>query len=305
MTRFEGIIPPMLTPFKDDGDLDLQKLRDFVDYLIEGGVHGLFPSASSGEFSTMTLEERKKVIKTVIDQNDGKLKVVPGTGSSSLKEVIDLSGFVEDNGGDGVIIVTPYYLKPDQQGLIDFYGEVAESIDLPILLYELPSATGVKFEADTVAVLAEKHDNIVGLKDSSGDFELVMSILDKTPENFDLLQGIDSLLLPGLMMGCSGGVPGSSNIRPEFAVKVYELYQDDKLKEARQVQKELLSPLSRFSKKAGVFPAGYKASAKEIGMDLGKPRRPIRDLTIAEYDDLSDKLRNLMNTKLKMNFKHL
>jgi len=233
------------------------------------------------------------------------LKVVPGTGSSSLKEVIDLSGFVEDNGGDGVIIVTPYYLKPDQQGLIDFYGEVAESIDLPILLYELPSATGVKFEADTVAVLAEKHDNIVGLKDSSGDFELVMSILDETPENFDLLQGIDSLLLPGLMMGCSGGVPGSSNIRPEFAVKVYELYQDDKLKEARQVQKELLSPLSRFSKKAGVFPAGYKASAKEIGMDLGKPRRPIRDLTIAEYDDLSDKLRNLMNTKLKMNFKHL
>lgn len=305
MTSFEGIIPPMLTPFKDDGELDLQKLRDFVDYLIEGGVHGLFPSASSGEFSTMTVEERKKVIDTVIDQNDGRLKVVPGTGSSSLKEVIDLSGFVEDIGGDGVIIVTPYYLKPDQQGLIDFYSEVAGSLDLPIILYELPSATGVKFEAETVAELAEKNDNIVGLKDSSGDFELVMSILEKTPQDFDILQGIDSLLLPGLMMGCSGGVPGSSNIRPEFAVKVYELYQDDKLKEAKQVQKELLSPLSRFSKSAGVFPAGYKASAKEIGMDIGKPRKPIRDLTIAEYDELSDKLRKLMDKKLKIDFDNL
>ncbi len=305
MARFEGIIPPMLTPFKENGSLDLQKLRDLVDYLIKGGVHGLFPSASSGEFSTMTIEERKKVIETVIDHNDGRLKVVPGTGSSSLKEVIELSGFVKDKGGDGVIIVTPYYLKPDQQGLIDFYGEVAESIDLPIILYELPGATGVKFEADTVAELADKHDNIVGLKDSSGDFELVMSILDKTDRNFNLLQGIDSLLLPSLMMGCTGGVPGSSNIRPEFAVKVYELYKEDKLKEARQVQKELLSPLSRFSKNAGVFPAGYKASAKEIGMDIGKPRKPIRDLTISEYDELSDKLRKLMDTKLKMDFEHL
>lgn len=305
MLRFEGIIPPMLTPFKKNGGLDIQKLRDFVDYLIEGGVHGLFPSASSGEFSTMTLQERKKVIETVIDHNDGRLKVVPGTGSSSLKEVIDLSGFVEDKGGDGVIIITPYYLKPDQEGLIDFYGEVAESIDLPIILYELPSATGVKFEADTVAELAEKHDNIVGMKDSSGDFELVMSILDKTPSDFDLLQGIDSLLLPSFMMGCSGGVPGSSNIRPEFAVKVYELYQNNKLKEARQVQKELLSPLSRFSKSAGVFPAGYKASSKEVGINLGKPRKPIRDLTISEYDELSDKLRKLMERKLKMNFENL
>ena len=305
MVRFEGIIPPMLTPFKENGDLDLQKLRDFVDYLIEGGVHGLFPSASSGEFSTMTIEERKKVIETVIDQNDGRLRVVPGTGSSSLKEVIDLGGFVEDKGGDGVIIVTPYYLKPDQEGLIDFYGEVAESIDLPIILYELPSATGIKFEADTVAELAKKYDNIVGMKDSSGDFELVMSILDKTPSDFDLLQGIDSLLLPSLMMGCSGGVPGSSNIRPEFAVMVYELYQENKLKEARQVQKELLSPLSRFSKSAGVFPAGYKASSKEVGMNLGKPRKPIRDLTISEYDELSDKLRKLMEKKLKMNFENL
>lgn len=305
MVKFEGIIPPMLTPFKENGDLDLQKLREFVDYLIKGGVHGLFPSASSGEFSTMTIEERKEVIRTVIEENDGRLKVVPGTGSSSIREVIELSGFVEDNDGDGVIIVTPYYLKPDQEGLIDFYGEIAESIDLPIILYELPSATGVKFEADTVAELSEKHDNIVGLKDSSGDFELVMSILDKTSKDFNLLQGIDSLLLPSLMMGCSGAVPGSSNIRPEFAVKVYELYKDNKLKEARQVQKELLSPLSRFSKSAGVFPAGYKASAKEIGMDLGKPRKPIRDLTIPEYDELSDKLRKLMDTKLKINFESL
>jgi len=305
MTKFEGIIPPMLTPFDENGELDLEILKDFVDYLIEGGVHGLFPSASSGEFSTMTIEERKKVIKTVIGQNDGRLKVVPGTGSSSLKEVIELSGFVEDNGGDGVIIVTPYYLKPDQQGLIDFYGEIAESIDLPIILYELPSATGVKFEADTVAELADKHDNIVGLKDSSGDFELVMSILEKTDNSFNLLQGIDSLLLPSLMMGCTGGVPGSSNIRPEFAVKVYELYQENKIKEARQVQKEFLSPLSRFSKSAGVFPAGYKASAKEIGMDIGKPRKPIRDLTIPEYDDLSDKLRMLVDKELKMDFKNL
>ncbi|MFP4050655.1 MAG: 4-hydroxy-tetrahydrodipicolinate synthase [Thermoplasmata archaeon] len=305
MVTFEGIIPPMLTPFKKNSAIDLQRLREFVDYLIEGGVHGLFPSASSGEFSTMTIEERKKVIETVIDQNEGRLKVVPGTGSSSIKEAIELSGFVKDEGGDGVIIVTPYYLKPDQKGLIDFYGEIAGSIDLPIILYELPSATGVKFEAETVSELADEHDNIVGLKDSSGDFELVMSILDKTDESFNLLQGIDSLLLPSLMMGCTGGVPGSSNIRPEFAVKVYELYNENKLKEARQVQKELLSPLSRFSKSAGVFPAGYKASSKEIGMNLGKPRKPIRDLTIPEYDELSDKLRKLMKKKLEMYFENL
>ena len=305
MVKFEGIIPPMLTPFDEDGKLDLQRLRDFVDYLIGGGVQGLFPSASSGEFSTMTIDERKKIIETVIDQNDGRSKVVPGTGSSSLKEVIELSGFVEDKGGEGVIIVTPYYLKPDQQGLKEFYGEVAGSIDLPIILYELPSATGVKFEADTVAELADKHDNIVGLKDSSGDFELVLSVLEKTDKDFNLLQGIDSLLLPSLMMGCTGAVPGSSNIRPEFAVKVYELYKENKLKEARQVQKELLSPLSRYSKSAGVFPAGYKASAREIGMDLGVPRKPIRELTEEESNKLSSELQELMSKKLQMNFEGL
>lgn len=291
--RFEGIIVPMITPFRKDHSLDEDRLREFVDYLIDGGVHGLFPSSSIGEFTSMTPQERKKVIEIVIEHANERVPVIPGTGSSDLGGVREMLRFIEDLGGSGAVVVTPYYLRPDQEGLIDYFNRVASSCQMPILMYQIPMMTGVSMTGSTIARIAEENSNIVGMKDSSGDMAGVLEIKRKAPRDFLIFQGFDVLLVPSLEYGCAGGMVGTPNILPEIAVDAFAKIKEGDPKSARSIQTTKLSPLFEACMSQGVFPAGFKHACSILGLDLGPTRPPIRSMTIEEKGRLEDELRNL------------
>ena len=293
MIEFKGIIVPMLTPFRMDGKVDEKRLEEFVDFLMKGGVHGLFPSSSNGEASSMSLAERKLVIECVFDHAEGKVPVIPGTGSSDLTNTLELTRHAEDLGCNGAIVVTTYYLKPDQNGLIDYYSRVAQSVDIPIFLYQLPMATGVTISPETVSRLAEEHDNIIGMKDSSGDFAGLLRIKSMVEDDFLVFQGFDTLLLPSLIMGCSGGMVGTPNIVPRLAVDLFNAYREGDIVKAKDIQMKDLGPLFQACIGNGVFPAGFKEASRLVGLDLGPPRTPIRGLNQVEKKKLRRELKDL------------
>lgn len=293
MIEFKGIIVPMLTPFRPNGEIEEQMLERFVGFLIEGGVHGLFPSSSVGEASSMSLAERKVVIEKVLETADDRVPVIPGTGSSDLTSTMEITRFAEDVGCDGAIVVTTYYLKPDQEGLIDYYSRVAESVDIPIFLYQIPMATGVAISAETVSRLAKEHDNIIGMKDSSGDLAGLMKTKGMVEDDFLIFQGFDTLLLPSLIMGCSGGMVSTTNIVPRLAVDLFNAYRAGDIPKAEEIQMKELGPLFQACMGNGVFPAGFKEASRLIGLDLGPARTPIRSLNRQEKERLKKDLRSL------------
>jgi len=291
MIDFEGIIVPMMTPFSRDGDLMEDTLRELVDYLIEGGVHGLFPSSSIGEFSSMSVEERKKVIDIVIDQTNGRVPVIPGAGSSDMTNTIAMLDHIEDLGGDGAVVVTPYYLKPDQRGLYDYFASISEIAEVPIFVYQIPMSTGVELSADTVTALSHQCDNIVGMKDSSGNLVRLFEIRRRAGDDFLLFQGFDTLLLPSLLFGCAGGMVGTANLLPSLTVEIFKLQREGDIEAARRIQMERLCPLFEIGMGHGVFPAGFKEMGRLVGMDLGYTRPPIRHLDEGEKNGLREALR--------------
>jgi 4-hydroxy-tetrahydrodipicolinate synthase len=293
MIEFKGIIVPMLTPFRPNGEIDQQTLERFVGFLMDGGVHGLFPSSSIGEASSMSLAERKVVIEKVFETAENRIPVIPGTGSSDLATTLELTRFAEDLGCDGAIVVTSYYLKPDQKGLIDYYSRVAEYVDIPIFLYQIPMATGVAISPETVCRLAEEHDNIIGMKDSSGDLAGLLRIKGMVRDDFLIFQGFDTLLLPSLFLGCSGGMVGTPNIVPRLAVDLFNAYGAGDVEKAKDIQMKELGPLFQACMGNGVFPAGFKEASRLIGLDLGPSRTPIRGLSRQEREKLKKDLRSL------------
>lgn len=280
----------MMTPFKADGELNVERLEEFTEYLIDGGVHGLFPSSSIGEASSMSAEERKRVIDVVRETVPGEVPVIPGTGSSDLTTALELTGYAEETGCDGVVVVTPYYLKPDQEGLYDYFGRIADSTELPIFMYQIPMATGVEIYPDTAASLSGRYDNIVGMKDSSGNLSRLMETRRKTGDDFLIFQGLDTLLLPSLQVGCAGGMVGTTNAIPGPAVRVFNLFREGLMEEAMEQQIGVLGPLFEACMSAGVFPAGFKETARILGLDIGPTRNPIRGLTLSERETLIDSL---------------
>ena len=292
MLSLEGIVPPMLSCFDDSGNLDKSVTKEYVNYLIDGGVHGLFPCSTTGEFSSMNQTERKKLIEITVDEAAERVPVLPGIGSSSIDNVYKSIRHLEQLGVDGCIVVTPYYLKPSQKGLFRFYKSLAEFTDLPIILYQIPETTGVHFSVETVVKLAQENENIVGLKDSSGDFKRFLDIKFKTNDEFCVFQGIDQLLLPSLKFGVSGGMCGSASIKPEIPVRLFENFKKGNKKEAEEIQFKKVNKLIESSIKYGTFPAGIKAALREFGINAGPPKPPINDLSPREKGALRDDLRS-------------
>ncbi|NYT12436.1 MAG: 4-hydroxy-tetrahydrodipicolinate synthase [Methanomassiliicoccales archaeon] len=293
MIEFKGIIVPMLTPFRPNGEIDQQMLEKLGAFLIERGVHGLFPSSSIGEASSMSPAERRVVIEKVFETAGDRVPVIPGTGSSDLTTTLELTRFAEDLGCDGAIVVTTYYLKPDQDGLIDYYSKVAESVNIPIFLYQIPMATGVAISPETVSRLAEEHDNIIGMKDSSGDLAGLMRIKSMVKDDFLIFQGSDTLLLPSLLIGCSGGMVGTSNIVPRLALDLFSAFGTGDIAKAKEIQMKKLGPFFQACMGNGVFPAGFKEASRLISLDMGPARTPVRRLSRKEKEKLKKDLRSL------------
>jgi dihydrodipicolinate synthase/N-acetylneuraminate lyase len=287
MPDIRGIVPPLVTPFAEDGSIAVDRLRDHVDFLIDAGVHGLFPGASIGELSSLNTDELERLTTTVVDQADGAVPVYAGVGASGTLEAVERTRRATAAGADGLVAITPFFLETETVGMRDHYARIADATDLPVLLYHLPDLTGQTFPIDTVADLATSLDNVVGLKDSSGDLTWGTRVIGSTPDEFVYLQGLGSLLLPSLVLGADGGVTGTANVTPDPLLEVYDAHRDGDLDRARTIQVETVTPLAN-ALMGGTFPAGFKEAARLAGRDLGVPRPPIQGFSAAERESLRE-----------------
>jgi len=242
---FEGVIPAIITPFLRNStlDLDLDGLRSNIEFLLENGVHGIVPCGSTGESATLTFEEHEKVIEVAIEVAGGKVPVIAGTGSNNTAEAIRLTKAAKDMGADGVLVISPYYNKPNRSGLVKHYTALADQ-DIPVIMYNVPGRTGQNLPPDLVAELA-RHPDIVGIKEASGDIGQVSRIIEATlDEDFVVISGDDNITLPVLALGGAGVISVAANVEPARMVAMFESFCEGDLEEALDMH-YALSPLFR------------------------------------------------------------
>jgi 4-hydroxy-tetrahydrodipicolinate synthase len=274
--EIRGIIPPVATPMQANEDLDLPRLRWFLDNLIAGGVHGVFVLGTNSEFYALDEREKQEVIATAVHHVRRRVPVYAGTGAETTREAIRLTKLAEREGADGVSVITPYFIAPTQQEIFDHYRRIAESTSLPVILYNNPATCGgVKIDVDTAARLAELA-NVAGIKDSSGDLQNTNEYVRAVPERFAVLQGRDTLIYPSLLCGARGAIPASANIAPGLCVQIFDAVRRRDHTEALRLQQRL--NLVRLSLSLGTAPGGVKAALGLLGTPIGPSRSPVGPL---------------------------
>jgi 4-hydroxy-tetrahydrodipicolinate synthase len=286
---FEGVYPAIITPFTrgDRPDLDLEGLRENVKWLVEQGVHGIVPCGSTGESATMSHKEHEKVVEETVDVVNGKVPVLAGTGSNNTEEAVLLTKAAKNIGADGVLVISPYYNKPNKEGLKKHYKKIAD-LDIPVVMYNVPSRTGQNLEVDLVRDLS-KHPNIVGIKEASGNLGQIWQIIEATrDESFNVISGDDNLTLPILKLGGAGVISVAANVEPRRMVEMYEAFRKGNYQRARDLHFEL-EPLFK-----GLFietnPIPVKKAVELRGMAAGPVRLPLDDLS----EENTQKLREIL-----------
>ncbi len=235
---FTGVFPAMTTPFHDDESIDHETLRDHAQRLEQAGVDGVVPVGTTGESATMTHDEHVEVIETVTDAVDD-VPVIAGSGSNNTREALDLSERAAAAGADGLLLISPYYNRPEPEGMEHHFRSIADAVDLPQVIYNVPSRTGRNIAIETAVSLAE-HENIVGYKAASGDLNRTNEVIERTrTENFAVLSGDDALTLPIIAQGGSGCISVAANVEPERTVALVGAALADDLDRARELQYEL------------------------------------------------------------------
>ena len=285
-----GIIPAMVTPLDENEALNESALRRLVSHLIEGGVHGLFTIGSQGEFWAFDPEEKRRILEVVVDEAGGRVPVYGGTAAVSTREAVTLTRMAEEVGVDAVSVLTPFFVSPTQQELYEHYAAIAGVTSLPIVPYSNPGRTGVRLTPETLARLAQ-IENIVGIKDSSGDLSLTTEYLHVTPEDFAVLMGRDTLILASLLYGCVGAIAATANVVPRLVVEIYERFQAGDLAGAQQAQ-ERLAPL-RHAFGWGTFPVVVKEAVNMIGLAAGPARGPVGPMSEEAREKLAQVLKGL------------
>ena len=286
ITHIKGIIPAVVTPFTKDEELNEEGLGIILDRLIEKGVHGVFVVGSTGEFWALTVEEKQRIYRTAVEATRGRVPVYAGTSANTTWEAVLLSKIAQDEGADCLSVLTPTFISPTDDELFQHYGTIAEAVDLPVLLYGNPARTGVKLSTALVARLAETYENIVGIKDSTGDLTQSMDYMLKCPDDFRLIMGRDTLIYAALLHGAAGAIAASSNIAPEIAVGIYECFVAGDLDGALAYQRRL-APL-RLAFTLGSFPVVLKEGAEMVGLPAGPARGPIGSMSDEKRQQLRD-----------------
>ncbi len=285
---FQGCFTALVTPFKE-GKVDEDALKRLLEIQIEAGVAGVVPCGTTGESATLSYEEHNRVIELTKELTEGKIKVIAGTGSNSTAETIMLTRHAEEVGADAALLITPYYNKPTQKGLLEHYGKIAEHTSIPLILYNVPSRTGVNMLPETVARLSE-FENIVGIKEASGDLDQVSQIIELTGEDFTVLSGDDSLTLPMLAIGGRGVISVTSNILPSEVSLLCKHFFDDNLEEARKLHQRL-QPLNRIMF-IETNPIPVKTALSMMGLIEEELRLPLTTITDANRIKLEELLKN-------------
>ena len=286
-TPFEGVYPAMTTPFTEDGDIDHEQMRENAQYLEAAGVDGVVPVGSTGESATLSHDEHIDVIETVTAALED-VPVVAGTGSNNTAEALSLSERAANAGADGLLLISPYYNKPEAAGFYEHYTTVADAVDLPQIVYNVPSRTGESIPVDVTARLAE-HENIVGYKAASGDLNLVSEVVERTrDEHFSVLSGDDGLTLPVLSVGGTGTISVTANVEPErFCAMVGSALVGD-YERARDLHHEL-GPLMR-QLFVETNPIPVKEAMHIRGMGGPSLRSPLTRLSEEHCETLADLL---------------
>ena len=274
---FEGVLPAIITPFKRNPamSLDVSGLEQNIGFLLSCGIHGIVPCGSTGESATLTFEEHEKVIHVAVDKVNGKIPVLAGTGSNNTAEAIRLTKAAKDIGADGVLVISPYYNKPNRAGLVKHYTKLAD-LDIPVVVYNVPGRTGQNLEPDLIAELAQ-HPNIVGVKEASGNIGQISRIIEETQdEDFSVISGDDNITLPIMALGGAGVISVAANVDPARMVAMYEAMKKGDSQKAL-VLHFALSPLFR-SMFIDTNPIPVKKAVGLMGMAGGPVRLPLDEL---------------------------
>lgn len=289
--RLEGTIPPMVTPTAGrDGGVDVPALASYTEFLVDAGVHGLFPCGSIGEFPSLTRAERRTVVETVAG-SAGDVPVLAGCGATSVADVVALAEDAAAAGASAAVVVTPYYLDADQAGLRSFYEAVADRSPLPVVLYDIPQRTGVSLDVETVAALAA-HGNVVGVKDSSGGMAHCFRLVEETPDDFAVVQGRSMLALPSLDSGAAGLISGAANVFPAALATLYEAHRAGERDRAVAIANEVASPLVAAYSTLPTA-AALKHLVGLAGHEVGPPVLPLSPLDADERRALTDRFEQI------------
>lgn len=239
-TRLRGSIAPLVTPFHDDGAIDAPTVRALIERHIREGSHGISVTGTTGEPGALTVDERLRMIDVAAEALDGRLPFVPGTGTHQLPETIAITRRAAEVGADAALVIVPYYARPTQEGLYAWYSAVAEAVDIPIVMYNIPSRTGVELTPETISRLWRDVPNIIGMKEASPDFAHANFVLRETGPEFLLYSGLEALCFPLLAIGGAGFISVTANLVPKEIARMYEAVTEGRWDEARELHFRLL-----------------------------------------------------------------
>jgi 4-hydroxy-tetrahydrodipicolinate synthase len=287
---FTGVFPAMTTPFHDDERIDHDTLRNHARRLEAAGVDGLVPVGTTGESATMTHDEHIEVVETVVDAVDD-VPVIAGSGSNNTREALDLPRRSADAGADGLLLISPYYNRPEPEGMEQHFRRIADEVDLPQIIYNVPSRTGRNIAVETAANLAE-HGNVVGYKAASGDLDRVGEVIERTrEENFAVLSGDDYLTLPVVAQGGTGCISVAANVEPERTVALVGAALEGDFERARELQHEMGDLFRTLFAESNPIP--IKEAMEIRGVHSATMRSPLNRMTDENRERLREVLADL------------
>jgi 4-hydroxy-tetrahydrodipicolinate synthase len=286
---FKGSIVAIVTPFKN-GKVDEKKLRELIEFQIKNGTSGIVPCGTTGESATLSFQEHDRVIEITVEQASRRVPVIAGTGSNSTEEAIMLTGHAARAGASGSLQVSPYYNRPTQKGLYEHFKAVADSVNIPIILYNIASRTGVNIEPETIARLARDCKNIIGVKEASGNLDQMSRIKQLCGENFDLISGDDSLTLPVLSIGGTGIISVAANIVPRDVASLVSEFEKGNLRASREIHYKLLPLIKALFIETNPIPV--KTAMGLLGMCEPSLRLPMSAMSENNLEALKKALVN-------------
>lgn len=271
--KLRGSICPVITPFTEDGAIDEKTFVELINWQIESGSHGISVTGTSGEPSSLTTEERKHVMKLAADTIDGRVPFTPGTGSTNHDETMEMTKYAEELGADAAMVIVPYYNKPNQEALFQHFKTVADSVEMPIIIYNIPGRAAVNMEVSTMKRLVEACPNIIGAKEANKDFEHVNRVLLECGRDFLLYSGIELLCYPMLAIGGAGFISATANVEPKKVAELFNAWESGDVARSQDLHFELM-PLNDVLFK-DTNPAPAKAALGMMGKANPKLRMPL------------------------------
>ena len=278
--NFEGTYVAMVTPFTKDKEIDEEGFRSNINFLIDKGVTGLVGAGTTGESATVSHEEHQRIIEILVDEVDGRVETIAGTGSNATSEAISLTKFACDAGADAALLITPYYNKPQQHAMIEHYRTISQTADIPLIAYNVPSRTGINMDVETIVELA-KIDNIDAVKEASGSVDKVSDIYralqrEGLEDDFNILSGEDSLTLPIMAVGGTGVISASANIDAKRMVLMVDSILNDDYARAIELHYEMLELIRALFIESNPVPV--KTAMNIMGLPAGPLRQPLADM---------------------------